>query len=88
MKALAALPLLAIPFGTTAVLAAMTGLIVWAVYDRDAYAENLFRALDRLGAAFLGLGSGRYTVSAECGARDCRFCRWLCRLLTGCCDEG
>lgn len=52
------------------------------VFDRWAYARDLGRGMDRLGAAVLGWG-GDYTISAECGSRhaDCRFCRWVCRML-------
>lgn len=36
------------------------------------YFRDVFRAADKLGAA-LGGKSGRYTVSAECGASTTRF---------------
>ncbi len=79
-KGIVAFVLLGIPFAVTSALAAIAGLIVSPLYGRDEYAKNLMRAADKHAAAFLGW-SGRYTVSAECGSRDCRFCRWLCRLL-------
>lgn len=44
------------------------------------YASNILKAQDRATAAFFGF-SGSKTVSAECGASDCRLCRALCWLL-------
>lgn len=44
------------------------------------YASNILKAQDKATAAFLGF-TGSKTVSAECGASDCRFCRALCWLL-------
>lgn len=79
-KGIVAFLLLGLPFALTSAIAAAAGLIVSPLYGRDDYATNLMRAADKYAAAFLGW-SGRYTISAECGARDCRFCRWLCALL-------
>lgn len=63
-------------------LAGMAAAFVAVVAQRWAYAKDLGRGMDRLGAAALGWG-GDYTISAECGSRrtDCRFCRVVCRLL-------
>lgn len=47
---------------------------------KTTYASNVLKAQDRATAAFLGFQGGK-TVSAECGASDCRFCRALCWLL-------
>lgn len=81
MKPLAAFFLLAIPFGLTAVLAALAAPAAALFYGVSDYAKNLLRAMDRLGAALLGF-SGRYTVSAECGSRtDCKACALVCRFL-------
>lgn len=82
MKPLAALLLLAIPFGLTSALAALLGLLIWPMYGRVAWVKNVYRAMDCLGAAVIGLGDGRYTVSAELGARpDCKVCSLVCRFL-------
>lgn len=43
------------------------------------YLDNVLLSSDRFLAALLGW-SGKYTVSAECGASRCSFCnaiRWL-----------
>lgn len=65
MKALAILTAwLAISAG--ALLAALSFPLAWALDELD-YARNCLRALDKAAAAYLGF-SGRYTVSAECGA--------------------
>ena len=82
MKILAALLLLAIPFGFTAILAAALGLVIWPLYGSVQWVKNVYRAMDCLGAAVIGLGNGRYTVSAELGARpDCKVCSLVCRFL-------
>lgn len=47
---------------------------------KTTYASNILKAQDRATAAFLGF-QGSKTVSAECGASDCRLCRALCWLL-------
>ena len=44
------------------------------------YLNNVLAAFDRLVAALLGW-SGRFTISAECGASRCTFCRWVRGLL-------
>lgn len=80
MKPLAALFLLAIPFGPIAVLAGLLAPVAAMFYGCSEYAKGILRSLDRLGAAVFGF-SGRYTVSAECGASDCAVCRLLCRFL-------
>lgn len=49
-----------------AVLAVFTFPLAWAL-DKTEYARNCLRALDKAAASYLGF-SGRYTVSAECGA--------------------
>jgi len=76
-----ALLVLWLPFSVTAILAIVLAPLALLV-DEWAYGKDLLRAMDKLGAALLGWG-GRYTVSAECGARrsDCRLCRFVCRLL-------
>lgn len=82
MKPMAAVFLLAIPFGVLAVAAAVVGILVAPLYGRSVYVTNLLRSADRYGAAFLGLGDGSHTVSAECGARkDCKVCALVCRFL-------
>lgn len=82
MKPILALLLLAVPFGLTAILAAALGLVIWPWYGRVAWVNNVLRTMDMLGAAVLGIGDGRHTVSAECGARpDCKLCALLCRFL-------
>jgi len=81
MKNLAAFFLLALPFGVTAVLSALIAPFAAWFYESSAYAKNLLRSLDRLGAALVGF-SGAYTVSAECGARtDCAVCMLVCKFL-------
>ncbi len=80
MKPVSAFFLLAIPFGLTAIIAAAIAPVAAWFYGVSEYAKNLLRAMDRLGAAVFGF-SGRYTVSAECGASDCAVCRLLCRFL-------
>jgi hypothetical protein len=44
------------------------------------YIWNLLVAVDRLGAAVLGW-SGKITISEECAAKECGFCRFLCNVL-------
>ena len=78
MKLLAALMILWLPFSLAAIVAIPVSLV--AVFIEWEYAKNILRAKDKLAAALLGW-SGRYTVSAECGASDCQFCRAVCLLL-------
>lgn len=78
MKLLVALLVLWLPFSLAAIVAIPVSLV--AVFLEWEYAKNILRAKDKLAAALLGW-SGRYTVSAECGASDCRFCRSVCWLL-------
>lgn len=74
-----ALLLLWLPFSIAAVLAIPVAL--WALVTEEwEYAKNILRAMDCTTAALFGR-SGRYTVSAECGASDCVACRLLCRFL-------
>jgi len=42
--------------------------------------QNIVRSMDRLNAALLGW-SGANTISGECGADNCRFCTWVCKIL-------
>lgn len=79
MNKLAAILLLWLPFSMTSVLAVPIALFAIAV-EENVYAKDVLRAMDKLGAALLGW-SGRYTVSAECGAHPCRFCTLVCWLL-------
>lgn len=79
MKVLVALLVLWLPFSLAALVAIPVSL--FAIFFEWEYAKNILRAKDKLAAALLGW-SGRYTVSAECGAAvDCRFCRAVCALL-------
>ena len=48
---------------------------------KPARIEEIILSQDRLNAALLGFG-GQYTVSSECGARECKFCRALCKILS------
>lgn len=43
--------------------------------------EEIVLSQDRLNAALLGFG-GLHTVSAECAARECKFCHALCKILS------
>ena len=81
MKNVVAFFLLAIPFSLTAIAAAPVMLVAAWRYESSPYAKNLLRTADRLGAAFLGLGDGTRTVSAECGRSQCRMCMLICKLL-------
>lgn len=80
MKLLAVLIVLWLPFSAAAIVAILVSLV--AVFVEWEYAKNILRAQDKTMAALLGW-TGRYTVSAECGAgkEPCRFCRWVCALL-------
>lgn len=80
MKAFVALIILALPFGGAAILAAAAGLVLWPFYGYWPYVKNLYRAMDKLGAALLGF-SGEFTLSAECGSTECWPCAVLCRFL-------
>lgn len=71
--------LLYLVFSIAAALAGVAGL-AGLCFGRTTYASRICRAMDALLAAMLGW-DGRSTVSSECGASDCRFCRWLCRAL-------
>jgi len=79
MKYLVALLVLWLPFSAAAIVAIPVSLV--AVFVEWEYAKNILRAKDKLAAALLGW-SGKYTISAECGARtDCRFCSAVCWML-------
>lgn len=78
MKLLAVLLILWLPFSLAAIVAIPVSLV--AVFIEWEYAKNILRAKDKLAAALLGWG-GQYTISAECGASECRFCKLLCRFL-------
>lgn len=79
MRQAVAIVILWLPFSLTSLAAVPVAFV--AVWWNAAYAKNLLRAMDRLGAALFG-ASGMYTVSAECGARtDCGVCMLVCRLL-------
>lgn len=68
-----------LPFSLAAIVAIPVSFI--AVFFEWDYAKNILRAKDRMAAALLGW-SGRYTISAECGADlDCAPCRAVCWLL-------
>ena len=75
MKILVALLVLWLPFSLAAIIAIPVSLV--AVFLEWDYAKNILRAKDKLAAALLGW-DGRRTLSAECGASDCRFCRAIC----------
>lgn len=79
MNKLVAILLLWLPFSVTSALAVPIALFAIAV-EENVYAKDVLRAMDRLGAALLGW-SGRYTVSAECGASKCAFCALICKVL-------
>lgn len=79
-RAALAVLLFGVPFAFTSAIAGALGLLLSPLYGSSTYAKNLLRASDKQAATLLGF-DGRATISAECGARDCRFCRWLCRLL-------
>jgi hypothetical protein len=67
-------------FSIAAALAGVAGVIALC-FGRTTYLSRICRAMDALLAALLGW-DGRSTVSKECGASDCRFCRVLCRVLS------
>lgn len=74
-----------IPFSIAALIAIPVSLFA-LVFEWD-YAKNILRAKDKLAAALVGW-SGRYTVSAECGAETkCKVCAVLCWVL-GVIDSG
>lgn len=78
-KFLVAMLVLWLPFSVLSVVAIPVAL--WALSTGEwEYAKNILRAMDCTTAALFGR-SGRYTVSAECGASDCAACRLLCRFL-------
>jgi hypothetical protein len=67
------------------VLAVPVGFVVGLLalpFGRRArnYASRIFRSHNRAAATLLGF-DGRSTISSECGRRDCRACRVLCRIL-------
>lgn len=79
MNKLVAILLLWLPFSIAALLAIPVSL--FAIFVEWEYAKNILRAKDKLAAALLGW-SGKYTVSAECGAEtDCLPCRAVCWIL-------
>lgn len=79
-KFLVALLVLWLPFSVLSVVAIPVALWALATGEWD-YAKNILRAMDCTAAALFGR-SGRYTVSAECGARKgCVLCGLLCRFL-------
>ena len=63
---LAAVVLIWFLFGLAVAVAFLVFPVAWFL-DEVEYAKNLFRALDKTTAALLGC-SGRYSLSAECGA--------------------
>jgi len=79
-RAVAAVALLGIPFAATSIVAGVVGLLVSPLYGTRAYPKNLLRASDKQAAALLGF-DGRATISAECGASECKLCRAVCALL-------
>lgn len=79
MKILVALLVLWLPFSLLA-LASIPVAFVAVLFDEMPYGKDVLRSMDKLGAAVLGW-SGRFTVSAECGASECRFCKAICALL-------
>ncbi len=79
MKLLVAIFVLWLPFSLLA-LAAIPIALLAIVFDEMPYGKDVIRAMDKLGAAVLGF-DGHRTISAECGARDCKLCSWLCALL-------
>lgn len=66
-------------FAITSMLAGVAGLVGLAL-GRSRYVANVMHSMDMLLAALLGW-DGRSTVSRECGASSCRFCRVLCAVL-------
>ena len=63
-----------------AALAAIPLALLGLWFDKTVYAKQVLKAMDRVAAAVLGW-SGDFTVSAECGKSECRFCKALCGLL-------
>jgi hypothetical protein len=78
VKLLAALLILWLPLSLAAIVAIPVSLV--AVFIEWEYAKNILRAKDKLAAALLGW-SGQHTISAECGASECKLCRAVCALL-------
>lgn len=76
---LVALFVLWLPFAVLALVAIPISLVA-IVFNEMPYGKDVLRAMDKLGAAVLGW-SGRNTISAECGAANCRFCKLICRML-------
>lgn len=78
MKILVAIFVLWLPFS----LGALAAIVVafWAIFFDWGYAKKLLKLLDKLCAGVLGF-SGEYTISAECGRAECRFCKVVCWLL-------
>ena len=75
-KFLAALLVLWLPFAVLSIVAIPVAL--WALATGEwVYAKNLLRAMDKVAAALFGW-TGYYTVSAECGASSCVFCKVIC----------
>lgn len=78
VRVLVALLVLWVPFSFAAIVAIPVSLV--ALFTEWEYAKNILRAKDKMAAALLGW-SGRYTISAECGKSECRFCKVVCKFL-------
>lgn len=78
-KFLVAVLVLWLPLSVLTIIAIPACL--WAMIEGEGeYAKNILRQLDHTAATLFGW-SGEYTVSAECGASDCKACNVVCWLL-------
>lgn len=65
---------------TLFIIASVPAALVALISNNWMYATRILLAQDKLVAAVWGW-SGLRTISAECGKSECRFCKWVCRML-------